>query len=1473
MSNSLLIESDLFLDVTLMVCHARVDSGSTLDSVRLPDLFAEFIGTKVIFTVYLITRKNKVFVPIKMPSAPILNPSTLHHQSQLTVHPQNASVFVGTAASHRPHNFSAYRLISDPMIDEGSRLVYRYDGKEPGDPLGSGVHSGSASLNIVHDPRNSFVRLLSVEVADLPLPKFTVDENYVGVPPARELTICNLNDNINNDFLHEMCSAFGALEKTKIYTNQKTRKHLGIGRVVFQSVTSCKDALQALHQKPTMGNILYVMIDSRGTILQEAYELAMQNKLVFDTQSGKPNLTFSGSLPKNQRPVNSHHTSSAVNNNKQNHSATTNNHLPENSRSGRHSEMPAKSNSVSYNNINHNSSSNISMFRDANRERSPRPKTEQQVPEKSYPSKSIPELPSGMEKLDQLMKSIVQNPQYHSTKYSVEKATIEKEIAMAKSPEGDFIPKSQTDSDEPDKPTTNGLSVDKSDDSGSETAESTEDNEDTEKDNESNEEPEMAVTIQHNQKSLDDRINELLGKSTKNNPDYDEFSSDEEMLEQEEHNSSKETGQSDIPKSPTSQAPTQSMLSLPQQSQAMTLNSINTSIMAGQNVSFTQQTVGQTTVVLPNGQTFVSTTIPVSQSQNADDDMMLSPLSDAEDQQKRSKIVIQQNYQNSFQMLPNTAVNPQAYNTQLTADYPQPSLTTNFIQPQNPNLMQAFGPDGTPLLAPAVPFEGQNVKPAKPPMREKIEVLTNESVRKLLQDIRTILKRDIHRRMVESIAYRELDYWFDDETEKLKRLQEQAVKLTREDQENKKPSSGFKEPETLAPLLDLSSLMNGRTSRSISGFGFKSVMSMSSFRIRKKPEALRNTENLTQDSRSEHKIEPLFSNLKNLADANDKSLGSDKDNDNVENLGTTDNKTTWSKKVASKIYSDSEDEEPETARKRRVSGIKEESSESELSEEESSESESEDEEEGGTTEVSDDEKEPDVNRNRSEVEVPESEIAKPEVSSEDDTIDEAENVSPGESKVNATIDKASVGSQPCDEDSAIENLKEDGTSDKDNHIGIFSRLESEANLGSASENDENKEHAEMLSSIPVDHCYAAVPLEIKPPQIVQSKSKEQTSPDVKQVTEISSRKRAIEPTEDVTEIVPEEQPKQKKRKTAIERLIEETFDQVSRMGRDSSSSSGLPEKPKIESRLRDTDEEMDILKSFVTDGLDSEDFKFLRNAYLEMESNPELHGGQWVDSNCVPAPSPERPAKRRKATNQNQDDLPPPGTCARCRLYEKESKKTAAKAPSKRSSSNQLLVRQVEYVSDLDSRLSSSTSTTSSTTLSRGARLEQRQLMSISQAAEYDSELMKYNQLHFRKKKLTFGKSRIHNWGLFALETIPADEMVIEYVGQVIRQQVADNREKSYEKIGIGSSYLFRIDHETIIDATKCGNFGRFINHSCTPNCTAKILTVDETKRIVIYSKEEIPAGGEITYDYKFPLEDDKIPCLCASPLCRGSLN
>ncbi|KAI1864807.1 uncharacterized protein JN550_008627 [Neoarthrinium moseri] len=157
-----------------------------------------------------------------------------------------------------------------------------------------------------------------------------------------------------------------------------------------------------------------------------------------------------------------------------------------------------------------------------------------------------------------------------------------------------------------------------------------------------------------------------------------------------------------------------------------------------------------------------------------------------------------------------------------------------------------------------------------------------------------------------------------------------------------------------------------------------------------------------------------------------------------------------------------------------------------------------------------------------------------------------------------------------------------------------------------------------------------------------------------------------------------------------------------------------------------------------------------------------------------------------------------------------------------------------------------------------------------------DSDVLRFNQLKKRKKPVKFARSAIHNWGLYAMENINKDDMIIEYVGEEVRQQIAELRENRYLKSGIGSSYLFRIDENTVIDATKKGGIARFINHSCMPNCTAKIIKVEGSKRIVIYALRDIAQNEELTYDYKFEREIgslDRIPCLCGTAACKGFLN
>ena len=145
---------------------------------------------------------------------------------------------------------------------------------------------------------------------------------------------------------------------------------------------------------------------------------------------------------------------------------------------------------------------------------------------------------------------------------------------------------------------------------------------------------------------------------------------------------------------------------------------------------------------------------------------------------------------------------------------------------------------------------------------------------------------------------------------------------------------------------------------------------------------------------------------------------------------------------------------------------------------------------------------------------------------------------------------------------------------------------------------------------------------------------------------------------------------------------------------------------------------------------------------------------------------------------------------------------------------------------------------------SRANRVNNRRFMADlndqKRSLGQDSDVLRFNQLKKRKKPVKFARSAIHNWGLYAMENINKDDMIIEYVGEEVRQQIAEIRENRYLKSGIGSSYLFRIDDNTVIDATKKGGIARFINHSCMPNCTAKIIKVEGSKRIVIYALRDI---------------------------------
>ena len=145
------------------------------------------------------------------------------------------------------------------------------------------------------------------------------------------------------------------------------------------------------------------------------------------------------------------------------------------------------------------------------------------------------------------------------------------------------------------------------------------------------------------------------------------------------------------------------------------------------------------------------------------------------------------------------------------------------------------------------------------------------------------------------------------------------------------------------------------------------------------------------------------------------------------------------------------------------------------------------------------------------------------------------------------------------------------------------------------------------------------------------------------------------------------------------------------------------------------------------------------------------------------------------------------------------------------------------------------------------------------------------------EQRLVARRSHIHGWGLFTKVDLPKDTMIVEYMGETVRQCVADKREKGYETSGIGSCYMFRLDMHRIVDATMIGCMARFMNHCCRPNAYAKVINVDTDqgpdKKIVVFANRDIDVGEEITYDYKFPVEDGSLRCTCGAPNCIGRMN
>lgn len=134
--------------------------------------------------------------------------------------------------------------------------------------------------------------------------------------------------------------------------------------------------------------------------------------------------------------------------------------------------------------------------------------------------------------------------------------------------------------------------------------------------------------------------------------------------------------------------------------------------------------------------------------------------------------------------------------------------------------------------------------------------------------------------------------------------------------------------------------------------------------------------------------------------------------------------------------------------------------------------------------------------------------------------------------------------------------------------------------------------------------------------------------------------------------------------------------------------------------------------------------------------------------------------------------------------------------------------------------------------------------------------------------------SPIQGQGVFALRRIRKGTRIMEYTGERITPEEADERYDD-DAVERPHTFLFTVNRRTIIDGAVNGNEARYINHSCEPNCEAVI----EAGRIFIEALRTIQPGDEITYDYQLerpgpyrPEWRRRYACHCGAPTCRGTL-
>ncbi|XP_052463294.1 histone-lysine N-methyltransferase SETD1B-A isoform X4 [Carassius gibelio] len=1575
---------------------------------------------------------------------------------------QSSSLANGMENSHpicssgeKRSHWRSYKLIIDPALKKGSHKLYRYDGQTFNVP-----NPGMPPVDIVRDPRIGRLWTKYKET-DLPVPKFKIDECYIGRVPPKEVTFAKLNDNVREGFLTDMCKKFGEIEEVEILYNPKNKKHLGIAKVVFGTVKAAKDAVQNLHNTSVMGNIIHVELDPKGenrlryfqrlingsyTPLtlpvggEEACEVSPRSlaeallplrRLSEGSSSAVGGTATPGGT---NTPISLDTAYSSLRQDTPQSQGTPHTPRPSGTPFSQDSSYSSRQGTPAFQSNRAESSGGYksrrheTKFQDAYNRRPERhyvhgtgggvhrgnaeqlPSFKQhQPPEPPSPAfaHTPPPPASGNFKNAFSPYQPPIPPVYPHTEPSFHQP-VQREVDYRRPPQAppppstDFMPVR-------DGPVTPPMPEPPPPAPESQPA--------TPPPSTPELCPSLGTPTQDSERnSLDSRIEMLLKPFLNERGDSDaevrmdgspisSSSSQLSPIPPQRPSRPSSTGLEDISPTPLPDSdddePILGTASLLANSRAVSpfmhsksgageprtpIDKMDTGHQSsGEDMEIsddempgTPNASGDCESIVVNSAMSPMQTIsmpppgfPPLPPPQAGFPLQLPPLPTVPHLTGPPGVVphpmlhplhpyppgmmpimqmdlmssltqwgsVHMSFQMQTQMLSRMA--------QSQRPYPYPHFISGAAASASAAAAMQFGGPYPPLSmvgAPAStvgqeqPWHLTNMpkfNPAVPPpgyepQKEDPHKATVDAVLTLIvKELKSIMKRDLNRKMVEVVAFRAFDEWWD--------KQERSAKATitpvktGEGKDDEKERA--KPKETISSsLLENWNKVEGMGFEGMGlGIGLRGAIRLPSFKVKRKqpPEPTSSTDNkrVRPSTPVDDELEDEESERTDLHTDGSRTDGGGSSAKRrparpleLDSEGEEEEETSGKEESSP---SDHEEEPVEDASERLSSGMVMEDGEDDEKKSESDSSESE------SSDSSDDESSSLSSSSKSGSGSSGSQSSSDyESSSEEEEEEEEEQVEGIEDEDEADAQTSSSSSSSTSSSSEEEDADVKAPStptgppleEEPNELGRLEALDEPeidhkhtavSSIKSGVEDvwppspkglPADKPDVDLAISVPVSKAEAtledvgslrpATPTDTTPSKRKLGRPKSKKGP----VTTPSDSEEpsapmvaSLPPDLPVNNLYPEHPSETFKREDGDSRALEEENNQTQTVIPELEDRLLYVEEPIQKTRRqrrgwqelllsmhspvsspahtsflpRSEFEEMTILYDIWNFGIDEEDISYLKITYDKMlqqdNGNDWLNDTLWVHHPPTNMGSTSGLKKKRK-----EDGIRDHVTgCARSEGYYKIDKKDKMKYLK----SSHLQSEEP----DVDTQGKSIPAQPQvSTRAGSERRSEQRRLLS---SFSCDSDLLKFNQLKFRKKKIRFCKSHIHDWGLFAMEPIAADEMVIEYVGQNIRQVIADMREKRYEEKGIGSSYMFRVDHDTIIDATKCGNFARFINHSCNPNCYAKVITVESQKKIVIYSRQPINVNEEITYDYKFPIEDEKIPCLCGAENCRGTLN